>query len=100
MGDRLATIDMRQKVGGCCAPFRGWKLGAPFHGSSWVLIQHNVAGTEAYLHAKFHLIYPTVWPQYTNVTDRQTKVPYYRANRFTNGRPKNSAFVTLTQLHL
>jgi len=29
---------------------------------------------EAYLHAKFHLD-PTVWPQYTNVTDgteRQT----------------------------
>jgi len=26
---------------------------------------------EAYLHAKFHLDpYPTVWPKYTNVTDR------------------------------
>jgi len=22
-GDRLATIDMSLKVGGCCAPFRG-----------------------------------------------------------------------------
>jgi len=33
-----------------------------------------VAGAEAYLRAKFHLvivIHPTVWLQYTNVTDRQ-----------------------------
>jgi len=29
-----------------------------------------VAWAEAYFHAKFHiLIHPTVWPQYTNVTD-------------------------------
>ena len=27
MGDRLAIIDMDQKVGGCCADFRGGKLG-------------------------------------------------------------------------
>jgi len=27
MGDRLATIDMDGKVGGCCAPFRGEELG-------------------------------------------------------------------------
>jgi len=40
----------------------------------------------------FILIHPTVWPQYTIVTgrqDRQDKSPIaYRANRFTNGRPK------------
>jgi len=24
-----------------------------------------------YLHANFILIHPTVWPQYTNITDRQ-----------------------------
>jgi len=29
-----------------------------------------VAGAEAYLHAKFILIHQTIWPQYTNVTDR------------------------------
>jgi len=23
MGDRLATMDMNRKVGGCCAPFLG-----------------------------------------------------------------------------
>jgi len=26
---------------------------------------------EAYLHAQFHLNSSTVWPQYTNATDRQ-----------------------------
>ena len=30
MGDRLTTIDMGRKIGGCCAPFRG--------GGSWVPI--------------------------------------------------------------
>jgi len=30
-----------------------------------------VARAEAFLHAHFILIHPTVWPQYTNVTDRQ-----------------------------
>jgi len=29
-----------------------------------------VVGAEAYLRAEFH-VDPTVWPQYTNVTDRQ-----------------------------
>ena len=37
----------------------------------------------------FVLIYPTVWLQYTNVTDRQDRQErQHRANRFTNGRPK------------
>jgi len=115
MGDRLATIDMRRKVGGvCCAPLH-------WGGRSWVPMQHNLAWAEAYLHTKWHLdsssclatidmggkvgegllcpflvggagtpsnimwpgprpisvpsgilIHPTVWPQYTNVTDRHT----------------------------
>jgi len=40
------------------------------------------AEAEVYLHAKFHIDpYPTVWPQYTNVTDRQTD----RADRQDNG---------------
>jgi len=54
----LATIDkghglyvcrqsLRPQIskGGCCAPF---------HGGSWIPILCNVAGAEAYLHAKFH----------------------------------------------
>jgi len=45
----------------------------------------------------FILIRPTIWPQCTNVTDRQTGPTEktdrttdrsHRANRFTNGRPK------------
>jgi len=51
------------KIGGR-APFRG-ELGVP--------IYHNVATAEAYLHDKFHLDNPAVWPQYTNVTDRQDR---------------------------
>ena len=62
---RLATIEMGRNWGG---------------------------GSEAYLHAKFHLD-PSVWTQYTNVTDRQTdrtgrqtgqtRDRWHRANRFT-----------------
>jgi len=59
MGDRLATIDMGRKERSCCAPFG--ELGP------------RVAGAEAYTSVpSFILIHPTVWPQYTNVTDRQT----------------------------
>jgi len=32
-----------------------------------------VARADAYLHAKFHLDRPTVWPQCMNVTDRQDR---------------------------
>ena len=54
-----------------------------------------MAGDEAYLRAKFHLD-PSVWPQYTNVTDRQDRqagqdratVRLHKVNRFTNDRPK------------
>jgi len=45
----------------------------PLGRGGWVPIQHNVARAEAYLQAKFHLDRPTVWPQYTNVTDRQDR---------------------------
>ena len=42
--------------------------------------------------SSFILIRPTVWPRYTNVTDRAGQTDSgpiaYRANRFTNGRPK------------
>jgi len=70
----MATIDMGGKEGeGLLCPF--------LERGSWVPILHNVAWAEAYLHAKCH---PAVWPQYTNVTDRQdrqdrTTVRYHRA---------------------
>jgi len=50
----LATTDMDGKVqGGCCAPF--WAAGSQSN-TMWLGV----------------LIHPTIWPQYTNVTDRQT----------------------------
>jgi len=56
----LATIDMGRKLGGS-APFWGRELGLHLTqcGLGWGI-------------ASFILIHPTVWPQYTNVTDRQT----------------------------
>jgi len=44
LGDRLATLNMGRKVGGCCTP-------PPFFlgGGSWVPIEHNVAWAEAYV---------------------------------------------------
>jgi len=42
-----------------------------------------------------------VWPQYTNVTDRETdNGPIARAKRFTNGRPKqnNTNKAIMTQM--
>ena len=54
----------------------GRKLGPvpPFLGGAW-FPSNNVACAEAYQSTtmpSFILIHPTVWPQYTNVTDRQT----------------------------
>jgi len=48
-----------------------WGL-CPFGEGELVPIQHNVARAEAYLHAKFHLDPSNVWPQCTNVADRET----------------------------
>jgi len=45
MGDRLATIDMDQKLGGC----------APFGRGSWVSNVTQCAWAEAYLRTKWHL---------------------------------------------
>jgi len=82
MGDRLATIHMGRKLDGC----------APFLGDSKI----TWPGPRPTSVPSFILIHPTVWPQYTNVTDRQTDrqtgqttVLYHRANRFGNGRSKN-----------
>jgi len=63
----------------------GRKLGAlPLWGGGPGSPSNNVSpGAEAYLHAKrldyqdgvkFHLDSPAVWPQYTNVTDKQTDI--------------------------
>jgi len=54
-----------------------------------------MAWAQAHLHTKWQPIHPTVWPQYTNVTDRQdrqTRVRLDRANsnlgdRLQNGSP-------------
>jgi len=56
---------MGRKLGGCALPLLG---GAGFP-------SNNVACAEAYQSTtvpSFMLIHPTVWPQYINVTDRQT----------------------------
>jgi len=44
MGNRLATIDMGQKL-----------VDVPLLWGSWISIQHNVAWGEAYLRTKWHL---------------------------------------------
>jgi len=64
MGDRLATTDMgRKEQGGCCAPFCGG-AGSPSN-TMWL-------GPRPTSMPSGILIHPTVWPQYTTVTDRQT----------------------------
>jgi len=74
------------KNGGLC-PFGGGRAESPSN-TTW-------PGQRPISTTSFILIHPTVWPQYTNVTDRtdrqdRTTVRYHRANRFTNGRPKTN----------
>jgi len=64
VGDRLATVDMGRKLGGCCAPFRGGQLGPH------LTVLPRLRPTSAPI--RDILIHPVVWSQYTNVTDRQT----------------------------
>ena len=102
MGDRLATIDMAEKLGGCCARFHGRELGPtltqcrlsqdlpsyqvvswsiqPFyhnrHGpkSGGLLGRHLTQcrlGRDLPLYQVASWSITTVWPQYTNITDRQ-----------------------------
>jgi len=69
ISSRFATTDDVPKIGAL-----------PLVWGNWVPIWHSVAGAEveAYVLVKLHFIYlfiltyPTVWPQYTNVTDKQT----------------------------
>jgi len=89
MGDSLATIDMGRNWGGCCAPFRGgMAMGPHVTIVSWSLtslFSTNMAISETMSPCNTMspvprpasvpsgiLIDPTVWPHYTNVTDRQT----------------------------
>jgi len=72
MGDRLA-MTWAEKWELLC-PFLWGKLGFP---------SNNVAWAEAYLHTKWHLDLPTVWPQYTNV--RQTdNGPIVQGDRYSS----------------
>jgi len=84
MGDRLATIDMGRKLGGAVSLMGG--AGSPSN-TMWPMPRPTSL-------LSFILIRPTVWPQYANITDRQTgqnrrgqRSDSIQANRFTNGRP-------------
>jgi len=62
---RLATIDMGRKVGGLLCPLWGGESGSQFPSNTvW-------PGPRLTCMPSFILIHPTVWPQYTNVTDRR-----------------------------
>jgi len=67
----LATTDMGRGLYGR----KKWvRLLCPFPWGEWRAMSpsNSVAWAEAYLHTKWHLIHATIWPQYTNVTVRQT----------------------------
>jgi len=59
MGDHLATIDMGRKVGGYCA--RPWRELGPSN-TMWTMLRPTSVPSGI-------LIHPTVWRQYTNITD-------------------------------
>jgi len=61
---RLATTGVGRKLGGCCTSFWGKGLGPIWHNVAWPRPTSIPSGI---------LIYPTVWPQYTNVTSRQDR---------------------------
>jgi len=62
LSSRLAIIDVGRKEGWLLYPFRG---AGPPSKTMW-------PGPRPTFVPSFILIHPTVWPQYTNVTDRQT----------------------------
>jgi len=73
-GDRLATTDMGRKVGsGCCAPFRVERAGSPSNTMS--------PGPKPTSVPSGILVHPTVWPQYTNVTDGKTGQRFHSTGR-------------------
>jgi len=83
MGDCLATIDMGHglKIGGVPLSL--------FSGGARSPSKTMSPGTRPTFLPSGTLIHPVVWPQYTNVTDRQDRQrsDQHRANRFANGRP-------------
>ena len=62
---RLATIDMGAKIRGLCPLFMGGGAGSPTPSN------RVCPGPRPTCMLSFIVIRPTVWPQYTNVTDRQ-----------------------------
>jgi len=72
MGDRLATIDMDQKVGELAVLLSVGIARSPSNTVSPGLRPTSVPSDI--------LIHPTVWPQYTNVTHRQDNGPVAWAN--------------------
>jgi len=84
MGDRLATTNMGRKLGWGYAPLGGG-AGSPSN-TMW-------PGPRPTSTPSFILINPTIWPQYTNVTNRQDRTgqtdngpiaqdePSYKKNR-------------------
>jgi len=66
MGDRLATIDMGRKGGLLCPLFFRWGRS---YGSPSNTICHGPRPSSV---PSGILIHTTVWPQYTNMTSKQT----------------------------
>ena len=57
MGDRLATIDIGRKEGGCCAPFGGGRAESPSN-TTWPGPRSNSVPSGIFIH-------PAVSPQET-----------------------------------
>ena len=66
MGDCLATTDIGQRVG-AAVPLSAGGAGCP---SNTMSPKHRPTSISSFI-----LIHPTVWPQYTNVTDRTDNGP-------------------------
>ena len=77
-----------------CGPKIGWEL-CPFRGGGAGSSSNTMwPGLRPSCMPSFILIRPTVWPQCTNVTDRQDRTERSDSigrNRFTNGRPKTES---------
>jgi len=80
---------MGLKLGRGLCPFGGGRAGSPSN-TMW-------PGPRPTCMPSFVLIRPTVWPQYTNVTDRQDKGPIAYGKPFYKRSPENEPkYFTLT----
>jgi len=80
---RLATTDMGRKLAeGRLCPFFGGGVGSP---SNTVLPVPSSTSTPSFI-----LIHPTVWPQYTNVTDSTDNCPIAQDEPFYKRSPKKT----------